>query len=160
MNFLVIIKPDLAYYEEAYDEMISSKRFKKLEPFFAVTMILFGMGLWYFDTTNVFSFFPFVFSAVGLYELVMVYVSRKKWLKDRLDSRILGQEMRLQFTEEFINHTGPFSSGEINWDGLKSITETKKGLIIRPENGTVIYLPRTLFNSSEEFEFILSKTQK
>ena len=93
------------------------------------------------------SFFPLLFSGLGVFELIKVYTSRKKWLNDRLTSGVTGQEIKLQFTDDYIIHDGPFSSGNIKWIGIKSIRLTNKGLILKPETGIAIYLPRTAFDN-------------
>ena len=50
MNFNLTFKPDENYYKEAYAEIISSLKFKKYEPIFATIMVLFGIGLYFFDS--------------------------------------------------------------------------------------------------------------
>lgn len=116
-----------------------------------------GMVLQYFDAERALSVFPFVFSGVGVYELFKVYWEKKKWINDRLGSRIIGKRIELEFTDEYIIHSGPFANGKITWDGLRSVLATNKGLIIKPENGVVIYLPRTIFQSQKDIEYILAK---
>ena len=78
-------------------------------------------------------------------------------MKDRLDSRILGKEIQIEFTDEMIKINGPFSNGELKWFGLKKIVKTKKGILLKPENGLSIYLQDKMFSSDEQIKFILSK---
>jgi hypothetical protein len=160
MDFKISFRPDLDYYKEAYSEMIKGSWLKRLEPVFAIVMILFSVGLWYFDINRRLGFFPLFFGAIGVFEFVKVYVSRAKWLKDRVRSGVTGQEIHLRFTDDFIIHNGPFSNGNIKWEGLKSIRQTGKGLIIKPETGTVIYLPKGSFESKEQIDLIISKERK
>ena len=157
MNFRLTFKPDEKYYSEAYSEIISSFRFKKYEPLFASIMIFCGVIFYLVDDENKLGIFPFVFGCLGVYELYKVYYEKKKWLKDRLDSRIVGQVLEIEFTETSIKHSGPFSSGEFKWDGLKDIVKTKNGILLRPENGVSVYLPSQLFTDKDQINFILSK---
>jgi hypothetical protein len=157
MSFKLSFVPDEQYYREAYDEIIASLRFKKYEPLFAIIMIGMGVGLFFQDKYKITGIFPIIFSCIGLYELIILYYQRKKWLKDRLDSKIVGQKIEFQFTDETIKHSGPFSCGEMKWTGIKKILKTKKGLLIKPENGISIYLQDKMFSDKEQIQFILSK---
>jgi hypothetical protein len=160
MNFKINFKPDKEYYKEAYDEIVSSLKLKKYEPYFAITMIILGLIFYFQDTDKKLGIFPIVFTLIGLYELFKLYYEKKKWLKDRLDSKIVGQQIELQFSEEVIKHSGPFSNGELTWNGLNKIVKTKNGLLLKPENGISIYLPNKLFADEKQMEFIMSKQKK
>jgi hypothetical protein len=160
MDFKIIFRPDLDYYKEAYTEIVKSNGLKRFEPFFATIMIIFAVGLWYFDNSKVLGIFPIVFGALGVYEFYKVYSSRTKWINDRVKSGVTGQELQLRFTDELVMHSGPFSNGDIKWNGLKSIKQTKKGIILKPENGTVIYLPKTKFEGKDQIDFIINKGRK
>jgi hypothetical protein len=157
MNFSLTLKPDEAYYKEAYSEMISTLKLKKYEPIFAIIMILFGLGLNYFDSKEKLGLFPLFFSAVGAYELYKSYYEKKKWLKDRLSTGVVGKTIELEFSDNEIKHSGPFSSGEFIWDGLKSITKTQNGILLKPQAGVSIYLPNSAFTNQKQIDFILSK---
>lgn len=160
MNFNLTFKPDENYYKEAYSEIISSLKLKKYEPILATIMVLFGIGLYFLDNDRKLGLFPFVFSGIGIYEFYKSYNEKQKWLKDRLDSKISGQLLEIEFSETTIKHSGPFSNGELNWNGLKNIIKTKNGIILKPENGISIYLPDRLFNDREQIDFIISKKKK
>jgi len=157
MNFILTFIPDKQYYIEAYDEIISLLKYKKYEPYFAIILIGMGIILYFQDTYKVSELMPILFSLSGIYQLFKLYFEKKKWLKDRLDSKIIGQQIKMHFTDEGIKHNGPFSNGELNWKGLKKIVKTKKGILIKPENGISIYLPNTVFKNEVQLEFILSK---
>lgn len=160
MDFKINFRPDLDYYKEAYSELIKTSWVKRLEPLFATIMILSAVVLWYLDNNRTLGIFPILFGALGIYEFIKVYRSRTKWISDRMKSGVTGQELQLQFTDDLIIHSGPFSNGDIKWNGLKSIGQTEKGIILKPEKGTVIYLPRTKFESKDQIDFIISKGRK
>lgn len=157
MNFSLTYVLDKQYYEEAYREMISSLKLKKYEPVFATIMIVFGIALYLLDKNNKLSIFPLVFFSLGVYELYKVYSEKKKWLKNRLDSKVFNQPVTLEFDEARIKHNGLFANGELKWDGFKDIVKTKNGILLKPENGVSIYLPDKIFRSKEEIGFILSR---
>ncbi|MCP9763564.1 YcxB family protein [Lacihabitans soyangensis] len=157
MNFDLTFVPDRAYYEEAYDEIISTLKRRKYESYLATCMIVFGLFFYFLNIFETLKFFPFILIFFGIYGHFSMYNEKKKWLKDRLDSRVAGQSMQLNFSEEVIKHHGPFSSGEIAWDGIKEILKTTKGILLKPENGISIYLPKTLFKNQKQIDFVLSK---
>ncbi|OFY84840.1 MAG: hypothetical protein A3K10_05245 [Bacteroidetes bacterium RIFCSPLOWO2_12_FULL_31_6] len=157
MNFKLSFKPDENYYNEAYSEIVSSLKFKKYQPLFATILVFFGITLYFLDTQKKLGLFSLAFSIRGVYEFYKIYYEKKKWLKDRLQSGIAGQTLEMDFNEETIKHCGPFSNGEINWNGIKDIIKTKKGLLLKPENGISIYLPNRLFKNNEQINFIISK---
>ena len=138
MNFKLNFQPDYVYYKEAYSELISILKFKKFEPLFAILLTLVGLILYYFDENQSIGVFPVILSLLGIYEFVKFYYDRNKWLKDRNESKINGNKIKIEFTDTHIKHSGPFSSGEINWSGLMSIIKTKKGIVIKPQNGLSI----------------------
>lgn len=160
MNFKLNFKPDENYYIEAYAEIISSLKIKKYEPLFATILIIFGIVLYFSDTHKKLGLFSFVFSFIGIYEFYKFHFEKKKWLKDRLQSGIAGQLLEMEFNETTIKFSGPYSNGELNWNGLKDIIKTKKGVLLKPENGISIYLPDRLFTESEQIDFIISKKKK
>ncbi|CAH0997984.1 hypothetical protein EMA8858_04119 [Emticicia aquatica] len=157
MNFNLSFVPDEKYYNEAYKAIVSSLKTKKYEPFFAITMIALGLWFSFQDQNKILGYFPILFSMIGVYEFFKLYFEKKKWLKQRLDSKIVGQKIELHFSDETIKHSGPFSKGELNWEGMNKILKTKKGILLKPENGISIYLPDKLFSSKEQIDFIMSK---
>lgn len=160
MIFTITIIPDEPYYKEAYDELVSTLKLKKYEPYFAIIMILFGIGLYFFDTHKVLGIFPIIFSLIGVYELYKVYNEKNKWMKARLASNVTGQKIEMEFSDSNISHKGPFSNGEIKWEGIISMHKTKKGIILKPDNGVIIYLPDAVFSDKNQIEFILSKNKR
>ena len=157
MTFKLTFTPDKKYYEEAYDELISITKLRKWEPIFAIIMTLFGIGLYYFDERGLLGILPFFFIILGVYEFVKVSYIKRKWLKEREHSGVNGQLNEIEFNDEVIRHSGPFSNGEIIWAGFKEIKKTKKGIVLKPETGISLYLPDRWFNDNEEINFIMSK---
>ena len=157
MEFNLKFIPDKNYYKEAYDEMVSSMKYKKYVPYFASALIFVGIVFYFLDKSGVIGILPFLFICSGLFEFFKFYNEKRKWIKDRFDSRILGKEIQIEFTDEMIKINGPFSNGELKWFGLKKIVKTKQGILLKPENGLSIYLQDKIFSSYEQIEFVLSK---
>lgn len=159
MNFKIDFKPSKEYYEEAYDEMISSYKLKKWEPFFALLLVVFGIVIYFIINNEKLKFLPFIFILLGFYELIKFYNEKKKWINARLKSKVLEKNIQIEFYDDYLIHSGPFSKGQIRWDGLKNIQETSKGIILKLYVGTSIYLSKTNFKTRNEVDFILSKKQ-
>lgn len=159
MNFKLNIEPNETYYQEAYEEILSSKKLKKWEPVLAILLLLFGVILFFLDKNRTLGLFPLLFIGFGIFEFISFFYKKKKWIKARLNNPIVDHPvgLKLEFDDLLIKHSGPFSTGEMKWDGIKEIIKTRKGIILRPENGIFIYLPDDQFKNKEEIEFILSK---
>ncbi len=157
MNFKLTFIANEAYYQEAYGELIALTEFKKWEPAIGIALIIFGFVLYFIDKDNKLGPFPFIFCVLGIYAFCKFYYDKKKWLKDRLDSKILGQSIEMEFDESTIKHSGPFSNGELQWFGLKAIIKSKRGILLKPETGVSIYLSNEQFANKEQIDFIMSR---
>ena len=154
MTFKISFIPDEAYYKEAYFELV---RFKRWEPFLGILLIFVGACIFLYD--NYAKTISIGLVIVGLYEFIKCFYEKNKWVKERMKSGVSGQRIEMEFDDEVIKHTGPFSHGEMKWSGLKEIKKTKKGIVLRIETGISIYLSDTLFEEKDQIEFILSKKQ-
>ncbi|MEC4003839.1 hypothetical protein OX283_004160 [Flavobacterium sp. SUN052] len=159
MNFKIEFKTSKEYYEEAYDEMISTYKLKKWEPFFATLLVVFGIVIYFIINNEKLKFLPFIFILFGFYELIKFYNEKKKWINARLKSKVVGENIKIEFYDDYLIHFGPFSNGQIIWNGLKNIQETSKGVILKFDVGTSLYLSKTIFKNRNEINFILSKKQ-
>ncbi|GAA4041735.1 YcxB family protein [Flavobacterium chungnamense] len=157
MNFKIDFKASKEYYEEAYDEMISSYKLKKWEPIFALLLVVFGIVIYFIINNKKLKFLPFIFILLGFYELIKFYNEKKKWINSRLKSKIQGENIKIEFYDDYLIHSGPFSNGQIKWNGLNNIQETSKGIILKLESGTSIYVSKANFKMPNEIDFILSK---
>lgn len=160
MNFTLLFTPDEIYYKEAYAAMISSLRYKKYEPVFATVMIVFWTGLYLYDTNKTVGLFSLFMSAVGVFEFYKIYLEKKKWMKNRMNSKVVGQKIEIHFNDLSLTYKEPLSNGEIRWEGIKTILKTKNGILIKPENGIGIYFPFKHFANDAQIEFILSKANQ
>ena len=157
MDFAVEIVPNEAYYQDYYREWASQKWLRRNETYLGIGMMLFWAGLRYIDGGNLLGAVPYFFMAVGLYEAIKPFYAKRRWLKERKKSRINGQPITAHFSDNGIAMTGPFSSGETKWAGIRAIRQTAHGLFIVPENGVSIFLPATAFPSAEQMQAVLSQ---
>ena len=157
MSFKLTFTPTEKYYKESYEELLASTKYKKYESYFAYTLAVLGLILYYFDKSKQFGLFPIALSGLGLYELYTIHNNKNKFIKERVSSIANGKQVHLEFNDKTIKHTGPFSNGEMTWDKIQSINKSKKGIIIKPESGINIYLPDHLFEDKSQLEYLFSK---
>ena len=122
-------------------------------------MILIGFVFLYINHNKTLEIPIILFILVGFYELLKTFYSKMKWIQERRKSKFDENEVKITFTDYSIISCSAYSSGEMLWTGIRSICTTQKGIIIRPENGILFYIPKSVFNNSEDIEWIISKTQ-
>lgn len=155
MTVKISFVPDKTYYKEAYYELV---RFKKWEPFIGIFLMAVGGAIYWYD--NYAKTISTGLVVAGLIEFFKCFYEKNKWVKERMKSAVSGQVIEMEFYDESIKHVGPFSQGEIKWEGLKEIRKTDKGIVLKIDTGVSIYLPDTLFENKEHIAFILSKKPK
>lgn len=55
---------------------------------------------------------------------------------------------------------GPFTNMKGNWNFYKDVIETKKRIVLIPENGIMIYLQRKSFENQEDIKTVIEKIKK
>ncbi|ALW83706.1 hypothetical protein AUC43_00455 [Hymenobacter sedentarius] len=159
MDFTIVITPNDKYYNDFYREWASQKWIRRWQPYLAVFMILFWIVLRFIDTGNALGRLPYFFIAIGVYEFTKFFYSKRKWLKDRKKSGITGQDIVINFREEFIKIDGPFSHGALQWKGISNIIRTPNALFMIPENGASIFLPNSAFDSENQIDAVIKAQQ-
>jgi hypothetical protein len=77
----------------------------------------------------------------GVSQLVDVVSPRSRWLKSRRRGSRVDIDVQLTFTDSGIAMLGPFSSGEVRWEGIEKAVPTPMGLFLIPQDGMHIYIP-------------------
>ena len=159
MNTEIRLNTSKEYYQEFYSESLKRTK-RKWEPLLATCLIVFGGVLYLINTSENLKFIPVLFVFAGIYELLKFYYSKRKWLKDRLQNGIINKEVVLVFQDECIRYEGPFSKGDLKWQGIQKTALTDKGLFLIPENGFSIYIPKKLFRDATEIKEIVQKVNE
>jgi hypothetical protein len=147
-----------AYYQEVYQEwVISRSKYRRWQVHVGLLLCCLALLFTLLSGARLkeFWFFPLFFIVAGACEIGSFYYSSRQWLRSRVDSRLLDQQVALTFEPHVIHHTGPFSQGELRWEGIQHIQETTKGLFLIPQNGVSIYLPKSAFHSPVQVQEIL-----
>jgi hypothetical protein len=146
---------DRAYFAEAFDQSIrySNKRYR-IERLVGVLFLAFGVVWAVWSNGKLAS--PFAFLLVGLYALISPFIKKLWWIHRQVKSKAGNWEVALTFTDAGISTSGPYSSGRIEWEGVERILETPKGVLVWPQKGIHIYLPKSTV-ASDVIEFVVSK---
>ncbi len=157
MNFTISIFADKNYYQETYEEILKSNPPKKWEDILGIILFVFGISLLIIDKNKTIGYFPYFFIGAGLYEFTKFHYLKYRWMKRMSNSKLININNKFEFSNEKILHSGSYSKGEISWSLINSIKKTKKGIILRLENKTCIYIPLRNFENQEQIEYILNK---
>jgi hypothetical protein len=99
----------------------------------------------------------FIFGILMIYEF---YSTKRKWLKDRMKSKMKDKEVTMIFEDDKIQSIGPFTEMNAKWSFFSDAIETNKGLIIIPENGISVYLQKKSFLNESDIKEILRKIKE
>ncbi|GAA4303127.1 hypothetical protein [Nibribacter koreensis] len=147
------------YYNEYYSEWLKFRsKFKKWENIIGFISLTASLVIYLFDDSLIFiSVGLFVFGSLMVYEY---YSSKSKWLKGRLNSKMIDTKVTLIFEEERIQTFGPFTEMNGKWDFFSDAVKTDKGLILVPENGISIYLQNKAFANPSDIEAVFDRIKK
>lgn len=162
METTVQIRLTEEYYKKALQEIITyHTRFRKHQMLFTVLMFLIIIFVIAMACLEI---LPQIFIYIGVFLTFMCTASvhdyfdfRRKWLADRMNSQLLEKTVSLTFTNENILHEGPFTKGEMLWTGFANATKTLDGLLLVPQNGISIYVPKSSFANEKLFEEVWDK---
>lgn len=156
MNIEVIQNFNQKYYEEAYQEwLIYRSKSRKWQHKVGYLAFLIAVLICFFDR----KLFPIsgglvVFGTLMIYDF---YSSKRKWMKARLGSKINNQSAKIIFKTDSVSSFGPFTQVSGKWEYFREAIETKKGLILIPENGISIYLQKQSFENQSDIQLITKK---
>jgi hypothetical protein len=98
-----------------------------------------------------------VLIAAAIYQAFREWYDRAVWLRARMSGSSVNAVARYSFSEEGVASKGPFSEGVMSWDGVQEVRVSDKGLNLLVEKGIGIYLPRSAFSSSAEFDYVVGR---
>ena len=142
MNHTVKLVLNKNYFTEMFSQsMRYANKWRKIErvigPFFLV------LGIFLFVITDGKMASPFVLVLIGLYEILSPLIKKPWWIGRQMKSNIANSEVTINFTETGIETSTPYSQSSIEWTGVERILETKKGVLIWPQKGIHIYIPKS-----------------
>lgn len=150
---------DKDYYEECYSEWLKFRSvYKKWENKMGLFSLFAALLIFFIDKKLIYISAGLIVFGIGMmYEF---YASKRKWMKDRLDSKVNNNTVTMIFENNQIQSIGPFTDVKGTWDFFKDAIETKKGIFLIPENGIMIYLQRKSFKNQADIKTIIEKIKK
>ena len=149
MNIKVELVPSKEYFESCYQDWLPRSNMKWL-PYVSMGLILLGILFYIFNDSNRFRGIPIFAPVWGIVLFIQYYYKKKRWIKERMKSNIVGKKQTLIFKEEHIEHNGPYSKGIVKWETFQEYFLTENGLTLVPEHGIFIFLPRSVFEREED----------
>ena len=141
MDARASIELDRHYFEAVYDDWLRYKSvYRRHQRAIGVTAILLGAAV---TCTSDLTILGAALLAIGMYEVLSAPLHRQRWVSARLQGKRSGGTVELAFTEDGIEHRGPFSEGKMSWSGLGECLETPHGLVFRPQEGIQMYVPKS-----------------
>ena len=99
---------------------------------------------------------PFFMVIVGIFELLSFHIKKYLWLRRQLSNKSLGGEFIVTVDESGYTMCGPFGTSQLSWKGVDSIIRSPHGVIIRPQTGSIFYIPEKIAGK-ELVEFVCNK---
>jgi uncharacterized membrane protein len=156
MNAKAKVTLDRRYYSECYADWLRNvskwRRYQIL-----VGLILVTIATLLVSFSAIHGLIPAMIAVIGVFEIGGYLLNRHQWMSDRMADKRLDDTASLEFLEERIIHSGPFSRGEFLWDGIESMTATPKGLFLRPQRGISIYIPDRAWETPDAKQLVVNR---
>jgi hypothetical protein len=151
----VEVKRTREHFAEAYGEAIRFTRWGRWNPWLVAIFLAAGVLSLIMSPER----WPAgaVLIAAAIYLAFRVWYNKVVRLRDRMSGSSVNAVARYSFTEEGVASKGPFSEGVMSWDGVQEARVSAKGLYLLVEKGIGIYLPRSAFSSSAEFDYVVGR---
>jgi hypothetical protein len=156
MEYTINLTLDRAYFSEAFSQSIRyANRWRKAERTIGTIFILLGVAFlaWFESLVAL----PIVLIALGVIELIFPILKKPWWVGRQMKSKVANGTVEIVLSESGIHTSGPYSKGEMTWEGVERILETPRGVFIWPQKGMHIYLPKSVVGN-EAVRYVLSRS--
>lgn len=144
------------YYEECYSEWLQFRSvYKRWEDKIGALSLIAALVVYLMNKELIYLSVGLI--TIGINMLYDFYSTKRKWIKDRLNSKVNNNTVTMIFAEDQIQSIGPFTDVKGNWDFYKDIIESDKGIFLIPENGVMIYLQKKVFKNPKDIKWIINK---
>jgi hypothetical protein len=140
MNATASYEINREYFAESYSEwLLYRSRCRKWQRHIAVVLALGGAMLIFFSPL----YLGWVLLVIALIEGIEYYWYPARWVAQRMKTRSDREcIIEMRFEETGFYSKGPTSNGFVSWEGVRSVSETPKGLFFICDAGTSIYIPK------------------
>lgn len=155
MNHEISFCLNREYFLETYEQIVSSKKqWFILEIVFGVLLIVGGVV--YALLLDASDITPYAAIVFGIFETASPTLKKRRWLQRQLSNKSAGKSISLELNDDGYTLHGAYGNSEQLWQGVDSSERTSRGIIIRPQKGSVIYVSEE--NAGKEVvDFIESK---
>jgi hypothetical protein len=131
-----------AYMSDCYDEFRRyGSKWLLVEKVVGLGFVLGGLALYTY--AHGVTALPLALMAIGAFELLSNRVKKFFWLRRHAKSKLADATVEIEFSDDGIRSTGPYSSGTFQWSGLEKAKRTHSGIIIWPQKGMYWYIPES-----------------
>lgn len=146
------------YFRELYDEMVNYRlKYRKWQIPISVLLILLAIPICFVDEKSY--FFSVGILVFALMLAIDYFSEKRKWLKNRLASKMNGEMSILSFNEDGFFSKSLYSTSNGSWNSFTETVETPKGIFLVVDKGMSIYLQKENFKNIAEIEFIRQKVK-
>jgi len=78
-------------------------------------------------------------------------------MKERLSSKLFNQTVTFHFSEDHIQQITPFSTSETKWHSFVEVQKVATGILLKPDVGLLLFLPKAAFESEEKMNLVYRK---
>lgn len=164
MHISIQFPMNRAYYEEVYEQSILSNKSAQL---FLSSISLVGMlwGLYMIylhvnDFDNAQVMLGIIILLTGAFSWVHQLTAKSRWLKQVEGNIDRHNEVSWTFELEAIHQKSKFSESVFLWETFVALRETPKGLILQPQKGMLIYIPKASFEQKADIEAVLDRFEQ
>ena len=142
------------FIESFWQSTRHANKIRKIEYIISVVFILSGIALYIYANGE--TMLPLVFIAIGLFEYFSPYLKKYFWLKRQMGNKSADTTVEIHITDDAILTKGVYSEGCMRWEGMNRVLETPKGIILWPQKGIHIYIPKSKI-TPDVIKYVLSK---
>lgn len=142
MNHKFNIELTKEYFLESFEQSVKyGSKWRKIEYMISIFLIIFGVYLYFYAKGE--TFLPILLIALGLFELFSPYLKKIIWIKRQMSNKLANTNVEMVVTEQALLTKGKYSEGCMAWEGMERMLETPKGILLWPQKGIKIYIPKS-----------------
>jgi YcxB-like protein len=156
VNVVATLTIDREYYDTFYTNWLSYRsRWRRHAPVAAITLAIIPMAIMLLFPGH--WLIAAGFLGLALANAIDVATHRMRWLKKRMKNVSPGKTAEVVFDDDGIHISTSHSDGNMKYAAFVDATLTPNGIFLVPENELSIFMPRTAFSSTEDFDSVSTR---
>lgn len=154
VKYELTIPFDEAYLEQCYSDRMALKgSWGKANLGLGLVLIVVGLAIAAFRPEQL--SFAGGLAGLGVFELVLIYLRKGRWIRRQKSSKAFGSDMTLAMTDSVLHISTPYSETSYSWTAFTRIKESENGVFLWPREGMHIYIPKPDL-SDDALSFVLA----